>query len=354
MPTIEIIIILATIALIVLLFVFIPVTSHYSSEKPQTISLTGPPVDALVDNYDSFISVEYHKGGNWTPTMKTMVFDTGSDALILPDFTLLDATKYTVIADNIYEPWGCPAKILKGPIRLGMTMEIPECQFVACTAPNSSGNRTGICGASIGLRDTDGPYPRSPIVQLCRQLKRPFCEIVINTSNLNSQVSFFSNKPSSYSQKNVGGPFPMIPNIPWTAIAIEGIKVDGNSTEWQVSSANEHIGLLDTGGGPVMINDDPQQSLVSAFKKTSNCPGWVSPSSGAKCFSDQITVNISPDFEVKYPDDGKTTTVLFSHPGTFTSWGEYVVSLNFGGPFFLYACNVLIDTKQLEVYLQPK
>ena len=59
-------------------------------------------------------------------------------------------------------------------------------------------------------------------------------------------------------------------------------------------------------------------------------------------------------YEVKYPDNGKTTTVLFSHPGTFTSWGEYVVSLNFGGPFFLYACNTLIDTKQFEVYLQPK
>jgi len=351
----EIIMILAAVVLLVSLIVTIPKKDYYTQETPQTITISS--AGGLQANYDNYISVEYRKGGSWTPTMETMVFDTGSNALILPDFSLLDATKYTVIEDNIQEPWGCPAKILKGPIRLGMSMEIPECEFVACTAPNASGNRTHICGASIGQYViSSGLYPSSPIVQLCVQLKRPFFEIVINekSTNLNSQINFFTNKPSSYSQKNVGGPFPVVPNIPWTAIAIEGIKVDGNSTKWQVSSASKHIGLLDTGGGPVMINDDPQQSLVPVFKKTSDCPGWVSPSLGAQCFSDQITVNISPDFEVKYPDNGKTTTVLFSHPGTFTSWGEYVVSLNFGGPFFLYACNMLIDTKQGEVYLQPK
>ena len=392
MFTTEIIIILATITLLVLLSVFIPTTSHYSSEKPQTISLSGPPADGTdVANYDSFISVEYRKGGEWVPTTETMLFDTGSVALILPYYKNLDATKYRTIKDNITEPWGCPAKILKGPIRLG-GMEIPECQFIACTGPNTYKRRTHICGASISSRNEPYVYPSSPIVQVCKKLKRPFFEVVINTSNLKSQVSFFSNKPPSYSQKNVGGPFPIIPNENWTAIAIEGIKVDG--TKWQKlpqgcpagepdcgcyvdnqcwgsidydeancanefidakwcmasNPANKYIGLLDTGGGPIMINDDKQQSLASVFKNTTKCPGWLSSSLGAQCFSDQITVSISSDFEVKYPNNGKTTTVLFPRKNIFTSSGE----LNFGGQFFLYGCNVLYDINSQEVYLQPK
>ena len=334
------------------------------SEKSQIIPLNGP-VDVIAENYTSTIYIEYFKSGsnNWVQTDQPMIFDTGSVFLILPYFSNLDPEKYQVVEDNIKEPWGCPAKIVKGPIRLGKTIKITDCYFIACTDVNTNGTRTHICGSSVGSR-SDYTGATSPIMQVCQQLKRSFFEVVINEKSptSKSQIKFSTNKPAIYNQKTVGGPFPIIKKINLTAIAIQGLYIDDAKpmARWDHDPTIPYIGLLDTGGGPIMINDDVNGSLKNnGFNEPStNCPSWSTLIPYSECFKDQVTVQITSNFKVKYPNNEKIVTVLFPKPSVYTSWGKYKVSLNFGGAFFLYAYNMLVDTKLgkslPDVYLHPK
>src|SRR5215472_15748966 len=109
---------------------------------------------SLESNFDAHINIRYR--GSAADVSIPLLVDSGNFSLIVPDFAEIEAlanfkTDYACLADNVTEPWGCRARILRGPIEIPTragVYEIPDCVFYACTEPNKDGDRTANIGAA--------------------------------------------------------------------------------------------------------------------------------------------------------------------------------------------------------------
>src|SRR5262249_30052886 len=105
-------------------------------------------------NFDAFIGIRF-KGAPAGQTVGPLIVDSGNSSLIVPKYEDLAAlpnfrTDYQVLADNVIEPWRCPAKIIRGPIEIPTQSDgvytIQGCVFYACTGTNAAGERTANFG----------------------------------------------------------------------------------------------------------------------------------------------------------------------------------------------------------------
>lgn len=99
-----------------------------------------------------------------TGTAIPLLVDTGSTVLILPRWEDISglpgaAANYQVLG-HAHEPWGCPAKVVRGPIELltttGAVFRIDDCVFYSCTGDKPLGGRTANFGAGCLV-----PWPTS-------------------------------------------------------------------------------------------------------------------------------------------------------------------------------------------------
>lgn len=116
--------------------------ANYVEIPLTTVSLNG--------NFDSYVNIAF--SGASSVAVKLLV-DSGNSTLIVPRWEDIAALPnwekdYKVLGEAT-EPWGCPARVVQGPITfqaVGETYTI-DCPFYACTADSpTEGRRTANFG----------------------------------------------------------------------------------------------------------------------------------------------------------------------------------------------------------------
>ncbi|WMT77673.1 hypothetical protein [Bradyrhizobium sp. Ash2021] len=249
-----------------------------------TVSLNG--------NFDAYIHITY-RDAPATLSVPLMV-DSGNFSLIVPEYEKIAAlpnfgTDYAILADNVTEPWGCPAKILKGPIRIptqdGSIYEIPGCVFYACTGTSpSTKQRTANFGAGC-----ISPWGREGNVTIQSPLSfdpaYPFAEfnyvsasrIFSATSQVNlaqgSSLTLYRTTPTGYQMFNI------IKNLMWMSLIPRSLSIGAVKTAWPGLLTLPPIAMVDTGGGPVFLSDPNADIYTANWPNIVPSPSWTSPGS---------------------------------------------------------------------------
>lgn len=259
---------------------------------------------SLNQNFDAYIHVSYR--GAAAGFFDPLVVDSGNFSLIAPDYATIAAlpgfaANYTVLADNVTEPWGCPAKILRGPIaistRSGSVYEITNCVFYACTGPNADNERTANFGTgcispwqmegNITLQSPlsfDGNFPYAefqyaPAGTIFTAGDDP------NMTDLSS-LTLYRTMPAGYRT------FDVIKNLMWMSLSSHSLNIGGVQTGWP-GTVPGPIAMVDTGGGPVFLSDPNAYLYSKQWPDPVTPPDWTTTGS-VSCIStsDNITIGM--------------------------------------------------------------
>lgn len=95
---------------------------------------------AMSGNFDSYIQVQFPNPGSSPVTFQLLV-DSGNTCMIVPHAEPLIQTGLYKDWGAYTEPFGCPARLLQGPLQIptldGGVYKIENCVFYACYADNS-------------------------------------------------------------------------------------------------------------------------------------------------------------------------------------------------------------------------
>jgi hypothetical protein len=249
-----------------------------------TVSLSG--------NFDASINVSF-RGANGGPS-DTLLVDSGNNCLIFPDFTPIGqlpgfSDNYKVLAVDTQEPFGCPACLLRGPIRLSTERDgfydIEDCVFYACTGPNpSDGTYTANFGAGcLKPRELGTNNPISPLSSIPEY---PYAEFdyapsrQINEAGTgptivgNSFLNLYKSPPDDYENRM----FEILKGLEWMSLRPKSLEIAGEQTNWPGERAETSIAMIDTGGGPVFLSDPDDSLWTREFSTSTGLPGWVAGS----------------------------------------------------------------------------
>ena len=266
-----------------------------AAPAPSTAPTIAIPLTTIsrVNNFDALIKINFAGAtpnaspclwddvgttGNPAPCL---IVDSGNSTLIVPDYDCIATTpdiakNYQVLVDDIYEPFGCPAKIVRGPIQVptlaatGEYHQINNCIFYACTGVNADNERT----ANFGLgwispwRDTKNttvPAVQSPLTYNADypyvEIKYADADAVVQAADQPKAVggswliiSRHGTAPQNYSV------FDIVRGVFWMALRPQALKIGDVGTTWPGDPAA--IAMIDTGGGPVFLSD-PNNLLLS-------------------------------------------------------------------------------------------
>ena len=275
---------------------------------PITTSVSIPLTTvSLQTNFDAMIHITYPwKQGS---AVELMV-DSGNASLIVPSYSDIArlpnfANAYRVLAQNVSEPWGCPANILQGPIQIPMkdggVYTIRDCVFYACTGPNPNGarptanfgtgwvspwpNANGITLQSPLSYDANFPFAEfryAPAAQLLSAAATP-------DVNQSSQLTLYRTMPAGYRS------FDVKRDCAWMSLTPKSLSIGGQLTGWP--GARDSIAMMDTGGGPVFLSDPDNFVFSRAWPDPASNPAWAGPPASVACQStfDQITIEVGDD-----------------------------------------------------------
>ena len=90
---------------------------------------------SLASNFDAYINIQFR--GQTGGALTSLLVDSGNSVLIVPSWEdIQNLPGYTAIGEGT-EPWGSPAKIVRGPIDVptqrGEVLTLEDCVFYACT-----------------------------------------------------------------------------------------------------------------------------------------------------------------------------------------------------------------------------
>jgi len=220
-----------------------------------------------------------------------------SQVVSLPNF----GSDYEILVDATQEPWGCPAKIVRGPIEIptqsGGMFEIQGCVFYACTDVNQDGDRTANFGTGrVSPWPTIGPVTiQSP---LSYNATYPYAEFnyapattVITAASQpkavgGSSLSIYQTPPTGYQT------FDILQNCPWMSLIPRSLTIGPTKTGWP-GSVSSPIAMVDTGGGPVFLSDPNGYIYSKNWPEEVPCPSWTSPGSDScQSVQDDLTIVI--------------------------------------------------------------
>jgi hypothetical protein len=263
-----------------------------------TVSLSG--------NFDASINVSF-RGANGAPS-DSLIVDSGNSCLIVPNFTAIGqlpgfADNYRVLACDINEPFGCPACLLRGPIRLSTESDgfydIEDCVFYACTGPNpNDGSYTANFGVGcLRSRELGTNNPISPLGSIpdypytefdyapSRQVIEPGTgPIIVGNSFLN----LYKSLPSDYQNRM----FDILKGLEWMSLRPKSLAIAGEQTSWPGDRAGTSIAMIDTGGGPVFLSDPDNSLWTSEFSTSTGLPGWVAGSYCCQAIDADLTITL--------------------------------------------------------------
>jgi hypothetical protein len=344
----------------------------------QRSSIPGPPAPiniplttvSLAQNFDAYIHISYR--GAAAGYFDSVVVDSGNFSLIVPDYAKIAAsdgfaTNYRVLEDNVTEPWGCPAKLLQGPVEIvtqsGSIYEIADCVFYACTGPNANNERTANFGTGCisplqraGDITLQSPLSFDKNYSFAEFKYAPANTIFAASSDPNfaegSLLILYNSMPCGYQT------FEIIKDLMWMSLSARALSIGGVQTGWP-GSVSSPIAMVDTGGGPVFLSDPNNYLYSKQWPDPVTPPWWTSPGS-VSCIStkDNITVSVG-DNSGTFSYEIDTAVLPAPVQGlTLVMCGtcEYMMGnqgMNIGGISALFNC-ILIDYAAAKVGFKPK
>jgi hypothetical protein len=236
-------------------------------------------------NFDASIHI-YFASGSAEPT--PLVVDSGNTMLIIPHWEpLADNPAYTVLGEA-KEPWGSPAKVVRGPIMLltadGCLFTIQDCVFYACTGEPRTANFGAGCIAPWSASSWNTPPGLDVVMQspLAYGDYR-YAEFVYNTAEEvlaesdgptvcgGSTLVMHRSQPSGYTMLNI------LRDLAWMSVLPQDLTIAGTTTRWP-GGASSPIAMVDTGGGPVLLSDPEGCVCDTPWPGAVPNPSWTSTS----------------------------------------------------------------------------
>lgn len=263
---------------------------------------------AMSGNFDSYIQVQFPIPGG-SPVKAHLLVDSGNDCLVVPHAgALVDSGAYKFWGAYT-EPFGCPAYLLQGPLQIptldGSVYEIEDCVFYACYADNSwnpSLGRTANFGAGRVIPWQTmpvGPPPQTNVTLACpfayntaysfvEFIYGPAAAMSFDGGPLVTDGSYLvlnSYMPSGYSMMEI------IQDGNWMSVVPTSLAIDGTATGWPGGPGAR--ALIDTGGGPVLINDPNGLVYPKSWPNKVTCPCWTSGSQNCNCVDGGLRVGLA-------------------------------------------------------------
>ncbi|HLJ97235.1 MAG TPA: hypothetical protein VKU02_29010 [Gemmataceae bacterium] len=324
---------------------------------------------SLASNFDAYINILFR--GQTTGGFTSLLVDSGNSLLIVPSWEdLQHLPAYTAIGDGT-EPWGSPAKIVRGPIdvptKSGAVHTLEDCVFYACTGAPRTANFGAGCLRPWSANSWATPPGVSVTMQapLSYNAQYPFAEFnyapasallaMQNSPRVaqDSELVIYRAQPAGYSMCDI------LPNVEWMALVPKSLTIGDTLTQWP-GTVDSPIAMVDTGGGPVFLSDPNGYIYPRTWPEATSCPSWTSTSDSCQCVQGEITVELaSPDSatSLRYtiraaslPPPAQGLTLVMCKNNAYMMGQQ---GMNIGGLSALFNA-ILIDYGQAKVGLKPK
>lgn len=265
---------------------------------------------AQAGRFDAYINISFPGAdGALSPDL---LVDSGNTCLILPDYAALAALpgftqNYKILERDTKEPWGCPARKLRGPIRIpttekGKFYDIPDCIFYACTGSNGYAEPTANFGTGcLAPRKIGDNTIRSPLA-LSDEYSYAVYDFAAATKihgprmgsmNIGAGDSFltlYKDMPDGYRHQI----FEIVPNQLWMSLRPKRLSIDGKETKWPGKLAASSIAMVDTGGGPVFLSDPEKYVWADDWPAPARLPAWIGGDDGSySCQATRANLSIT-------------------------------------------------------------
>lgn len=330
---------------------------------------------SLNRNFDAYLDVSFASGAPGA-TVQTVV-DSGNSMLIVPDWEDIASlsnwnTNYTILGSG-QEPWGCPAKIVRGPIHVatsgGGAYVIGGRVFYACTGLSPEGERTanfGAGGISPWLASGWNVPPGAGVTTqapLSYNPAYPYAEFSfasaadIHGSGVTPKVAggsyltLYKALPAGYRL------FSILPDTEWMSLIPLALTIGTDKTRWP-GAVTSPIAMVDTGGGPVFLSDPNQYACKSAWPNPAANPAWASTSDTCESTSNAITVSLGDGAGAfsytidpnQFPLPSRGLTLVMCKRNDYMRGQE---GMNIGGISALVN-QILVDYAHARVEFKPK
>jgi hypothetical protein len=264
------------------------------------------------NTFDAYISLRL--GPPDHSVFVSLEVDSGNDTLILPCFDDLKGLPnfdhdYTILSKSIKEPFGCPAKLLRGPITIPTPSGdfiIKQCDFFACTAPNKDNRYTANFGT--GWIDqwstfTDDGNKKFVVKPPLRANDNPYRYIELDYMPDPTAIE------SSDDPKIADSSWMNIQNTPptgyermyqitrgtdalWMSLQVRSLTIGAEKTKWPGPKPYP-MAMIDTGGGPVLLSDLDGSISTTIWPKPAPMPDWITSTSIAcQAIYDPLTIEL--------------------------------------------------------------
>jgi len=255
-----------------------------------------------VGTFDALIRLRFGIPGNSVDVQ--LIVDSGNDTLILPSFDAIRAlpnfaAEYTILSESIREPYGCPAKLLRGPIVIPTPagdFRIENCSFFACTGPNSAQRITYNFGTGWicqweNFTDKHGKaFTVLPPLRIGAKPYRyvefdyaPAPAVMTGGDELKfaggSIMTLTNDPPAGYQM------FDIIrgPDAWWMSVKVRSLTIGQKRTGWPGTGTSYPMAMVDTGGGPVLLSDPDGLLYPTVWPEQVGLPDWASASAPSLC-----------------------------------------------------------------------
>jgi hypothetical protein len=261
---------------------------------------------SLATSFDAYVSISY-PGADENFSVSLLV-DSGNSSLIVPNFSDLAglpsfSNNYTVLQYGVREPWGCPACIVKGPIRLFAEdgiYDVPNCVFYACLGPNDSGELTANFGVGcLGLPKVgDEIQPPLAFIDDYRRAEfdyAPAAQRFAAKGSLmisgGSFLTLYKDVPNNYKM------FDIVKNQEWMSLRPKSLSIGNVLTKWPGDLALESIAMIDTGGGPVFLSDPKDHVWPSDWPRPAPVPppSWLDGEYSCQAIAESLSITLSDE-----------------------------------------------------------
>jgi len=327
-------------------------------------------------NFDACINIRFQ--GQPTGALTWLIVDSGNSTLIVPSWDdIKGLPAYTTLGDAPDgEPFGCPAKVVQGPIEIpttdGSVYTIENCVFYACTAPGPNGitrNFGAGCVVPWSASGWNTPLDAGPTLQapLSYNIQYPYADIAYAPAAAavqcdgtamvaeGSSIVLSQTPPEGYAMLDI------TPGLPWMSLVPKSLSIAGNLTEWP-GIVRSPLAMIDTGGGPVFLNDPNGYLYSKAWQQPpmSCSTTWTSGSKDCNCISVAIAFeleNASKTTSYKLtidpsilPSTAQGLTLVMCRINEFMMCQQ---GMNIGGINALFY-HILIDYLTGQVGFKPK
>jgi hypothetical protein len=253
--------------------------------------------------FDSYIHVTL-RGAPDQPI--SLIVDTGNFSPILPSWTAISqlpnwGDAYTVLNEYDVEPWGAPAKLVKGPLELiasdGSVFAMEEVIFYACTGniPGQDSPTANFGAGCLTKYYKPGQWELKPAQTYAPDY--PYAEFdfapAVNVLSLTKElrVETGSTLRISKSPPDESELFDIIPDLMWMALTPRSLSIGGVKTDWPDADKSP-IAMIDTGGTCAYLSDPDALVYDKTWPNLAINPDWTSTSVNCQSTSDSITIEL--------------------------------------------------------------